>query len=208
LICYVICSHLCNLCDWILPHTIDFDASGKIDLIVARRSKSPNDLLQDFDLTICKASFDGSKFHIPNPHQTFSRKSTMEPSRKAVVESYLTHFQPPGDGMSFSGMNCSAIAASTIRLVRRDVPNTSFYKQLDLAGRLPDYYNPNADMFGRGSMYDQRVQNKHSAPCMFHNWTRKLVLRLQKYQARGIEVIDTNDIAADYVFPQFSLTSM
>ena len=132
----------------------------------------------------------------------------MEPSRKAIVESYVTHFQSPGDGMAFSGMNFSALAASTIRLVRRDVPNTPFYKQLDLADRLPDYYNPNDCGFGRGSVYDPRVQNKHSAPCMFHNWTRKLVKRLQKYQARGIEVIDTNAIAADYEFPQISLTSM
>ena len=144
------CSHLCSTCDLLLPpNNTDFEASGKIDLIVARRSKSPNDLLQDFDLNICKASFDGSKFHIPNPHQTFSRKTTMEPSRKAVVESYVTHFQSPGTGRSFSGMNCSVLASSTIRLVRRDVPNTPFYKQLDLADRLPDYYNPNADMFGR-----------------------------------------------------------
>ena len=73
----------------------------------------------------------------------------MEPSRKAVVESYVTHFQSSDDGMAFSGMNCSVLAASTIRLVRRDVPNAPFYKQLDLADRLPDYYNPNADMFGR-----------------------------------------------------------
>ena len=91
----------------------------------------------------------------------------MEPSRKAIVESYVTHFQPPGDGMAFSGMNCSALAASTIRLVRRDVPNTPFYKQLDLADRLPDYYNPNDYGFGRGSLYDPRVQAKHSArKCM------------------------------------------
>jgi len=159
---YTLSSRLHNLCD--LPNTIDFDARGKIDLIVARRSaKSPKDLLQDFDLNICKASFDGSKFHIPNPHHTFSRKTTMEPSRKAIVESYVTHFQSPGTGRSFSGMNCSVIAASTIRLVRRDVSNTPFYKQLDLADRLPDYYNPNDCGFGRGSVYDPRVQNKHSA---------------------------------------------
>lgn len=163
-----ISSRLHNLCDLILPHTTDFDARGKIDLIVARRStKSPKDLLQGFDLNICKASFDGSKFHIPNPHQTFSRKTTMEPSRKAIVESYVNHFQSPGDGMAFSGMNCSTLAASAIRLVRRDVPNTPFYKQLDLADRLPDYYNPNDYGFGRGSLYDPRVQAKHSArKCM------------------------------------------
>ena len=44
-------------------------------------------------------------------------------------------------------------------------------------------------VFGNGSMYDPIVQAKHSAPCMFHNWIRKLILRLQKYQARDIDVI-------------------
>lgn len=65
----------------------DFDGDDCIDLIVAKIGEDGVtlfDLLEDFDLTICKASFDGKTFRIPDPHRTFSAKSTMEPNRRAV----------------------------------------------------------------------------------------------------------------------------
>ncbi|KAL7450628.1 hypothetical protein ACHAWC_002512 [Mediolabrus comicus] len=44
----------------------DFDGNGSIDLVVARREvNTPFALLDDFDLTVCKASFDGKKLLHP-----------------------------------------------------------------------------------------------------------------------------------------------
>ena len=135
----------------------DREGEGNIDLIVGRKNvNSSLALLDDFDLTICKASFDGKTFRIPDPHRMFSRKSTMEPNRRAVVESYVRHFNPPGSRY-FRGVDASNHALATIKKVRKDVPRAPFYKQLDLAARLPDRYNPD-DMFGRGSVYDPMVQ--------------------------------------------------
>ena len=51
-----------------------------------------HDLLDSFDLTICKASFDGTTFKIPEPHLLFNRKSTMEPCRRLFLQSYMNHY--------------------------------------------------------------------------------------------------------------------
>jgi hypothetical protein len=47
-----------------LPY--DFDGVGKIDLTVAQSALPASSLLDGFDLEICKASFDGKKFHRVN----------------------------------------------------------------------------------------------------------------------------------------------
>ena len=63
----------------------DFHGEAQVDLIVATAGLSASDLLEGFDLDICKASFDGKKFHIPNPHLTFAGKTKMESNRRDVV---------------------------------------------------------------------------------------------------------------------------
>ena len=135
----------------------DREGEGNIDLIVARKNViTPFSILDDFDLTICKASFDGKTFRIPDPHHTFRGKSSMEPNRRAVVESYVKHFKPPASRY-MSGIDAATHALATIKKVRKDVPRAPFYKQLDMAARLPDHYNPD-EFMGRGSMYDPMVQ--------------------------------------------------
>ena len=140
----------------------DFYGNGSIDLVVARREvNTALALLDDFDLNICKASFDGNRFIIPDPHLTFKRKSTMEPNRRAVVESYVKHYTPPTSRWMI-GIEASRHALATIKKVREDVPKGPFYTQLDFSARLSDCY-VEGDMFGSGSVYDKRVQAKHSA---------------------------------------------
>ena len=135
----------------------DREGEGNIDLIVARKNMiTPFSILDDFDLTICKASFDGKTFRIPDPHRTFRGKSTMEPNRRAVVESYVKHFNAPASRY-MSGIDAATHALATIKKVRKDAPDAPFYKQLDMAARLPDRYNPD-EFMGRGSMYDPMVQ--------------------------------------------------
>lgn len=131
----------------------DFNGEGNIDLIVARKNvNTPYELLKDFDLTICRASFDGKIFRIPDPHCTFSRQSTMEPNRRAIVESYLKHYSNPESYLN--GIEASAYALEAINKVRADVPDTPFYKQLDMAPRLSDYDHAPQDY----DQYDPMVQ--------------------------------------------------
>ena len=158
-----------------------------------------------FDLTICKASFDGKTFRVPDPHRTFAAKSTMEPNRRAIVESYVKHYKPvPWTEIGMEPIMQSKLATSTIEAVRKDVPNVPFYKQLDFAARLPDRYT--GARFGRGSQYDPMVQAKYGPSIQFHNWTRKLINRLRKYQKRGIEVVGAPAIGDDVDIDEFRIS--
>mmetsp|Transcript_2015 Transcript_2015/g.4432 ORF Transcript_2015/g.4432 Transcript_2015/m.4432 type:complete len:363 (+) Transcript_2015:488-1576(+) len=205
----------------------DFDGwVGKIDLIIARiedepkeewqsakkkttkkvggKEITPFDLLDDFDISICKASFNGKTFRIPEPHFTFSRKSTMEPYRRDIVESYMKHFDPTISQMRYEPIELSALVSATIKAVRKEVPNAPFYKLLDFASFLPDRFT--GEFMGRGFLYDPLVQAKYGAPVQFHNWTRKLVYRLRKYQERGIEVVGAPTICIDVEMDAFDIT--
>ena len=147
-------------------------------MIVAQRGLPASSLLDGFDLEICKTYFDGRKFHIPDPHLTFAAKTKMEPSRQAVVGSYVRHH--PGQPRYIRPIDMARLASTTISAVRRDVPRTPFYGRLDYADSLPDRYN-----------LDEMV-------IQFHNWVCVLIERLRKYQKRGIEVVDAPTIADDF----------
>lgn len=165
---------------------------------------TPFDILDDFDLTICKASFDGKTFRIPEPHLTFARKTSMEPNRRAVVESYLKHF--PEIEKRCGAVAQSKIASTVIKSVRKEVPDAPFYRLVDFAALIPDRYgDPDEDDIF--AMYNPMYQAKLGPPIQFHNWTKKLVDRLNKYQGRGIEVIDAPTIKEGVRLPNFYLTA-
>mmetsp|Transcript_23335 Transcript_23335/g.53536 ORF Transcript_23335/g.53536 Transcript_23335/m.53536 type:complete len:509 (-) Transcript_23335:213-1739(-) len=206
-----------------LPY--DFHGEGDIDLVVGRlKDKSgdkkiaPSDLLSDFDLEICKCSFDGKKFHIADPHNTFSGKTQMEPKRRAVVSSYANHFSPPED-RCIHGVEASAHTGAVIDKVRVDVRDTPFYGQLDLAALLPDRDRPEKDKSTSNSRpfrltlsqdeyiyHDPIARVKFSSSIQFHNFVVKLIDRLEKYQSRGIEVLNAPAIPDDKVFRILDLT--
>ena len=189
----------------------DFDGRGNIDLIVAKAGIPASSLLDGFDLEICKASFDGKNFHIPDPHLTFAGKTKMESNRRAVVGSYVKHHREPPEAEEQypMAMYASRLASSTIRAVRKDVPNAPFYRLLDVAATLPDRYNPHAGLFDRrGSfMNDSVVQAKWAPPIQFHNWCCALIDRLHKYQKRGIDVVDAPTIADDFRIERYQIMS-
>jgi hypothetical protein len=122
----------------------------------------------------------------------------MEPSRQAVVGSYVRHYhgQQP-QPRYIQPIDMARLASTTISAVRRDVPHTPFYGRLDHADSLPDRYDPN-QFFGRGSFMDEMVLMKHGVKIQFHNWVCVLIERLRKYQKRGIEVVDAPTIAEDF----------
>ena len=200
----------------------DFNGDGNIDLVVAKvqddndmfrtgepskkKAKksevTPFDILDDFDLTICKVSFDGKTFRIPEPHLAFARKTTMEPYRRAVVESYLKHF--PGTKGYVAPDEQSRIANATIKSVRKDVPDAPVYRLIDFAAMIPGKYSETDDIL---DLYNPMYQAKLGPAIQFHNWTKKLVDRLEKYQGRGIEIIDAPIVSGGKRLGRFWLTS-
>jgi len=190
-----------------LPY--DFHGEGNIDLVVGRlkdksgnKNITPGDLLSDFDLEICKCSFDGKKFHIADPHNTFSGKTQMEPKRRAVVSSYANHFSPPANNKYMDGDVAAFHTSAVIRKVRVDIPSSPFYGRLDFAASLPNRYNP------QDLLHDRITRVKYGASIQFHNFVKKLIDRLKKYQSRGIEVLDAPAIAHDMNLRRYDLIGL
>ncbi|EJK66930.1 hypothetical protein THAOC_12097 [Thalassiosira oceanica] len=64
-----------------------------VDLVVCMAEySSAKAALEDFDINICKCAWDGRSFSIVDPHNTFSRRSTMGPE-KLMLKSFLTSYQ-------------------------------------------------------------------------------------------------------------------
>jgi hypothetical protein len=192
----------------------DFDASsGCIDLIVGMKVPSEllgyitaYDLLHSFDLTICKASFDGTTFKISEPHLLFNRKSTMETCRRTLLGSYMNHY---GKVVNSGGdHDNSSLASRVVENVRRDLPGSdAFFKWVDIAKKLPDPYDSD-DSRGHdlGVLFGPDAAIKYGASIQFHNWICKLHRRLKKYQGRSIEILDAPAIDDSIKIREFSLT--
>ncbi len=183
----------------------DYGGLGGVDLIVAKAGIPASTLLEGFDLEICKASFDGKKFHIPDPHHTFAGKTRMEANRRAVVGSYVKHYRAPEDCRR---MNLPLLTNRTISAVRKDVPNAPFYRLLDVAASLPDPYPRESiwDEDWRDEInQDPFEQAKLAPPIQFHNWCCALIRRLRKYQQRGIDVVDAPTIADNFRIERYDV---
>jgi hypothetical protein len=77
---------------WGLAHRFNRHITDQAvaDLVVGKRSSTdPLDLLKSFDISMCKAFYDGETFHFEDPHLTFNMASRISPPRAAVIEAYL-----------------------------------------------------------------------------------------------------------------------
>jgi hypothetical protein len=72
-----------------LPYNFHSQESKVIDLVVAEADcKDARGLLKSFDIVICKCSFDGQTFRIPDPHLTFTKQTRLEPTRMDLMLAY------------------------------------------------------------------------------------------------------------------------
>ena len=87
----------------------------------------------------------------------------MEPDRRAVVDAYVRHYEPPSNPY-LEPDAASAHALAIIRKVRKDVPNAPFYQMVDISAMLPE---PQEDeLFGFINPFDKLVQAKVSGFCL------------------------------------------
>jgi hypothetical protein len=130
-------------------------------------------LLEDFDVDICKASWNGRFFSIPNPHFTFTRRSKMEPERMVLTESYKRH----------------------VLAVQNETDDRIAKAHARVAAELVD------SPFCRDDV--DQVTNDVDLAFQFHNFVYRLYERRsrQVYQGRGIQVQDapeTDDFCFRY----------
>lgn len=70
-----------------------------VQLVVGKRGVTDaRELLESFDLEICKCYYDGREFHVPAPGDTFAGRSAITHARRDLVADFMGESEPlPGD---------------------------------------------------------------------------------------------------------------
>ena len=160
-----------------------------IDLLVTKAglASAMIALEDDFDINICKCSFDGNSFFIPDPHNTFKRMSKMGSSeKKDLLVAYTTEYASSG----IDKKNPKDL--SKIRTALENVRDTSGIVLPALL--LPLEEDMEASMGQQIAarqhawMYRTKSQKRDMA---IHNYLDRQLDRVKKYDKRGIRFEDS-----------------
>ena len=147
------------------------DGDKIIDLVVAFTDVvDARDLLAQFDLEICKASFDGRVFRIPQPHRSFRGETRMDPRRLELMSAFADKLleKPPSTA-------------------DRSPPN--IYESEETWDAICHVFDTTRE--GQPKWQPGFVStDEYRMPKMHHNWFAKLFLRQEKYKSRGIRLLD------------------
>jgi hypothetical protein len=152
------------------------------DLIVGNaKSVDPREILDSFDINICKAYYNGSTFHIEDPHLSFNMRSRINHPRAALITHYLDwaaseNFTggPKGSGgISYADGNHGAGSHYEGRNMGGFVPPVQMMVD---AGVSETYFDRNREREGTGSQHQY-----------YHTFIKRMVDRIQKYAGRGIK---------------------
>jgi hypothetical protein len=162
--------------DGVFPFDRRLKDYSTLELMVARSKETTAlKLIDQFDLSICKVSFDGKSFRIPSPHLTFNAASTMDARRAALIRDFMAVVEDSssnGEDVFDQSVNlCSGVLELIPPKRWRDVGLAPYDKHSDVDGHVI--------------------------------YLMKLIDRLQKYDARGIKIIDLPEGALEFdtVYP-------
>ena len=128
------------------------------------------DLLAQFDLEICKASFDGRVFRIPQPHRSFRGETRMDPRRLELMSAFADKLleKPPSTA---------------------DGSPSNIYESEETWDAICHVFDTTRE--GQPKWQEGFVStDEYLTPKMHHNWFAKLFLRQEKYKSRGIRLLD------------------
>ena len=124
-----------------------------VDLVVCMAEhSSAKAALDDFDINICKCSWDGHSFSIADPHNTFRRRSVVGPEkRKSFLTSYKHHFNSGVPNQI--GDTLAAVQRDGIELPLPLLPDHPLAEQ---RARNNEIHNSAVKTFGRVEKYSSR----------------------------------------------------
>ena len=147
------------------------DEEKIIDLVVAFTDVvDARDLLAQFDLEICKASFDGRVFRIPQPHRSFRGETRADPRRLELMSAFADKLleKPPNAA---------------------DGSPPNIYEAEETWDAICHVFDTTRE--GQPKWQEGFVStDEYLTPKMHHNWFAKLFLRQEKYKSRGIRLLD------------------
>ena len=158
------------------------DNEKLVDLVVARTDVADaRDLLASFDLDICKTSWDGSVFRIPDPHRAFRGETRLEPHRLELMRAFadkLLEKDPPRSNDEGLPEN-------------RYLPLDTWDTICHVLG-TPQEGHPKWDSEMAARIDGLSLRNLDYGdrePWYHHNWFAKLFIRQEKYRERGVRLL-------------------
>jgi hypothetical protein len=167
-----------------------------VQLVVGKRGvKDARELLESFDMEICKCYYDGREFHVPAPGDTFAGRSAITHARRDLVADFMGESEPlPGDLLverQTRMVSFERLIPVITRIRDRSWAGVGLgpCTELDtlalnaLSGHLVDL--DCASSFLRLCTLDEQ----HAIESRFRFIVR-LISRMQKYHRRGVTLID------------------
>jgi hypothetical protein len=169
----------------------NLDDSSFVQLIIGiigipGRVADARTLLREFDLEICKCSYDGRTFRVPAPVQTFASRSTVDPARRYLVDDFMR--KRAKHAPNVNEVSCvdsdPAMEKAIAKMTKKG------WKGI---GMRP-YVERERDDF---DIFDREFLDRYE-------FLAKIVARLRKYARRGVAIIDPpHDVVdSDVVVPE------
>ena len=167
--------------------SVEFE--DKVDLVVAKDSSNPLDLLNNFDLDICRCSFNGINFFIPNPHAVFNNKPAPEspfliPVPRTVV--------PCPSSTARRRLDC--LKAFFLPIIGEHPQDTTLQRIRSLRTTMP--FHPFVTYVFLEK--DEGGSTKFTRAHFVHVFIQRHVARIAKYRRRGVKIEGTEMIPNDY----------
>ena len=143
-----------------------------VQLIVGKPGvKDARELLESFDLEICKSYFDGNTFHVPAARDSFAGRTKVTPARRALVEEFMQNVKKYASNVEYvSGHDRDM--ANVLKKIKK--------KTWAAIGAMPYNDEGEGELVSR-SWYD--FQHRFL-------FLTKLIERMQKYAKRGVRIVD------------------
>ena len=143
-----------------------------VQLIVGKpRVKDARELLESFDLEICKSYFDGNTFHVPAARDSFAGRTKVTPARRALVEEFMRNVKKHASNVEYvSGHDRDM--ANVLKKIKK--------KTWAAIGARPYNDEGEGELVSR-SWFD--FQHRFL-------FLTKLIERMQKYAKRGVRIVD------------------
>ena len=152
----------------------DYDLRDEsyVQLIVGKpRVKDARELLESFDLEICKSYFDGNTFHVPAARDSFAGRTKVTPARRALVEEFMQNVKKYASNVEYvSGHDRDM--ANVLKNIKK--------KTWAAIGARPYNDEGEGELMSR-SWFD--FQHRFL-------FLTKLIERMQKYAKRGVRIVD------------------
>lgn len=184
------------------PFPFDLRMNGDksaVDLVVsARWILNPRNILDDFDLSICKSSYDGLKFLTPEPHKTFNGHSTIERERRALMMAYRQNYVQIENDEAWSDDDPMPEPVDEVERFRRIQTALELVQRSGSGGPTLNRMQwvigeIDHEIAGDDDDMFVDIMQRQSELIAMHNFIFKLFDRLKKYQNRGIFVEDAPD---------------